>query len=93
MDMYTDSDVLIKDAVPGREILFKRREGRGRPAMGKVVNQTTSGITVALSNGQIERVKPHLVHEVLVKKGKVPALDPITIARAREFERRESVAA
>lgn len=77
---------VLKEAQPGRDILFKRREGRGRPAQGKVISQSSKGITVALANNKLERVKPHLVHKVMVRRGKVPALDPFLLAKARAFE-------
>lgn len=89
MSELIQDNLPLPEAIPGREIQFKRREGRGRPALGKVVAQGPKGLTVALANGQLERVKPHLVHRIIVKKGKVPKLDPILLAKAREFERRE----
>lgn len=83
---------ILKEAIPGREIQFKRREGRGRPVLGKVVSQSSKGITVALANRKLERVNPHLVHKIIVRRGKVPALDPLLVAKAKQFEREQASA-
>lgn len=77
---------VLELARPGRDIQFKRREGRGRPAMGKVVSAGPKGITVAAANGKLERVDPHMVHKVLIRKGKPPKVDPFLAAKARRFE-------
>lgn len=85
--MEDTGNPILKEAQPGREILFKRQEGRGRPAKGKIISQNSKGITVALANRKIERVNPHLVHQVIVKRGKAPKIDPILLAKAKQFER------
>lgn len=83
---------VLEEAKPGREIQFKRREGRGRPCLGKVVSNSPKGITVALANGQFERVNPHLVHKIVVKPGKVPKIDPLLAAKAMFFEKQIAMA-
>ena len=77
---------VAKLAKPGRSIMFKRSEGRGRPALGKVVRVSTKGITVESANGRLERVNPHLIKDVQTK-GPVEKIDPLTAAKAESFDR------
>lgn len=87
--MY-DIEELFPDAKPGRDIQFKRREGRGRPCLGRIVTTGPRHLTVALSNGQFETVDPLKIHKVLVKKGKTPKLDPLLVAKAEQFEKQHA---
>lgn len=82
---------LLKIAKPGRDILFKRSEGRGRPALGKIikVNPKNHSILAATASG-FERVRPHMITRIVQNSGKAPKIDPLMLAKAEHFEEQQS---
>lgn len=86
-NMNTQS-ALLKVARPGREILFKRSDGRGRPALGKVIKVDTKNhsLLTQTAGGKFERVRPNMITRVVDAAGKAPAIDPLTLAKAEQFE-------